>query len=124
MQLTAVVCRVWRDGAKTDELISLEPVEFVRLLDAAVPQAEEANDLAQLERELAGYKPSANNASPEGAILVGETPMPTGTHRKEGEWVSLPAEVLTPLVAAKTRGELRDKVNALLAPFFIMISEK
>lgn len=115
MKLLAVVCRVEDDGV--EKLHNIEPAIFLDMLAAS--QESEADDLATLEAELAASRQHQEpatpvNAIPEGSSFVNGVAVRTQT--VEGLTV-LPRAVAEPIVTAKTRGEVYEKLDELLSQF-------
>lgn len=127
MKLKAVVCRITEIDSNGNEsieqLVNLDPESFIALLDDATKQewAQGADDLAALEAEMGRAKAPAQ--APEmPAPLPNEKLAPGALIAGDGQTILLPRAAVEPLVQAKTRGELIDKLNELLSPFGIQIA--
>lgn len=125
MRLKFVVCRVDEGEGTVEQLINLDPESFISMLDDATKQGGGADDdLAALEAEMGRAKaaaavplsPAAPHA-PVPAALPADV-MVSG----DGKMILLPRAAVEPLVQAKTRGELIEKLNELLSPFGIQIA--
>lgn len=122
MRLKFVVCRVDEGEGTVEQLINLDPESFISMLDDATKaETEPVDDLAALEAEMGRAHQAAatvatsaapqHAAAPEGTMVSGD-----------GKVVLLPRAAVEPLVQAKTRGELIEKLNELLSPFGIQIA--
>lgn len=120
MKLVSVVCRVIEDGG-IEHLHNVEPAVFMDLLSNAVEG--DADDLAALEAELSAAKPSppVPNVVPNATTLAAVAEVEA---RRTGGEIVLPRAVIDPLVAAKTRGELIEKVNELLSQFGARVAKE
>lgn len=120
MRLKFVVCRVDEGEGTVEQLINLDPESFISMLDDATKEeASPADDLAALEAEMGRAKEQAHAVSP----LPVDAPIPNGTIvAGDGHTILLPRVAIEPLVQAKTRGELIEKLNELLSPFGIQIA--
>lgn len=130
MKLKAVVCRITEIDSNGNEsieqLVNLDPESFIALLDDATKdEASPTDDLAALEAEMGRAKVTAQ--APEMPVPV---PVPVPNEKLapgvliagDGQTILLPRAAVEPLVQAKTRGELIDKLNELLSPFGIQIA--
>lgn len=118
MKLASVVCRVVEDDG-SEHLHNIEPAVFLDMLSAATEQQEPEDDLAALQAELdaaRGHNAAANskNAVPEGAVLTDQGGYAI---KQSNGMLVLPREALIPIMQAKTRGELIEKLDELLSQF-------
>ena len=124
MRLKFVVCRIDEGEGTVEQLINLDPESFISMLDDATKQEGGADDdLAALEAEMGRAKVAAvepahvenpatqTKAIPAGIMVGGD-----------GQTILLPRAAVEPLVQAKTRGELIEKLNELLSPFGIQVA--
>lgn len=120
MRLKFVVCRVDEGEGTVEQLINIDPESFISMLDEATKQSGGADaDLAALEAEMGRTKETTHAVSP----LPVDAPIPNGTIvAGDGHTILLPRAAVEPLVQAKTRGELIEKLNELLSPFGIQIA--
>lgn len=122
MRLKFVVCRVDEGEGTVEQLINLDPESFIAMLDDATKaEASPTDDLAALEAEMGRAKAPAQ--APEMPVpLPNEKLAPGVLIAGDGQTILLPRAAVEPLVQAKTRGELIDKLNELLSPFGIQIA--
>jgi hypothetical protein len=115
MKIKSVVCRIDDDNGNQNVLANVSPEEFIEFLGEMT--AEPEDELAALERELAGYKPQTNAKTPaqEKAEARGEpVPLP-----QSGQVVVIPRsnELVVNICNAKTRGDVYAALDMLLAGF-------
>lgn len=126
MRLKFVVCRVDEGEGTLEQLINLDPESFIALLDEATKQSGGGadDDLAALEAELRGAKqPVAVQVASVAPVVPDTESLPAGVLVSgNGKTILLPRAAIEPLVQAKTRGELIEKLNELLSPFGIQIA--
>lgn len=122
MRLKFVVCRVDEGEGTVEQLINLDPESFISMLDDATKQGGGADDdLAALEAEMGRAKVAAQ--APEMPVpLPNEKHAPGVLIAGDGQTILLPRAAIEPLVQAKTRGELIEKLNELLSPFGIQVA--
>lgn len=123
MRLKFVVCRVDEGEGTVEQLINLDPESFISMLDDATKQGGGADDdLAALEAEMGRAKAAA--AEPAAPVTAVGSPATAGAAlvSGDGQTILLPRAAVEPLVQAKTRGELIEKLNELLSPFGIQIA--
>lgn len=119
MRLKFVVCRVDEGEGTVEQLINLDPESFISMLDDATKQGGGADDdLAALEAEMGRAKAAAAEPVPTAPAA----PQPAALVSGDGQTILLPRAAVEPLVQAKTRGELIEKLNELLSPFGIQIA--
>lgn len=107
MKLMSVVCRV--EDEMGEHLHNIDPSTFMDLLAAAVEGNEPPDELAELQAELdAAKKPAPVAPTPAAAV-----PKPVNV----GGMVVLPRAAAEPIVTAKTRGEVYEKLDELLSQF-------
>lgn len=126
MRLKFVVCRVDEGEGTVEQLINLDPESFISMLDDATKaEADPADDLAALEAEMGRAKVMVAPVEKAHAMspLPVDAPIPNGTIvAGDGHTILLPRVAIEPLVQAKTRGELIEKLNELLSPFGIQVA--
>lgn len=112
-----MVCRVDEGEGTVEQLCNLDPESFLSMLEGATNAPQDpADDLAALEAEMRGAKPTVPTPAAPAA------PQPAALVSGDGQTILLPRAAVEPLVQAKTRGELIEKLNELLSPFGIQIA--
>jgi hypothetical protein len=114
MKLLSVVCRV--EDELGEHLHNVEPAVFLDMLSAATEGAVEPPDeLAELEAELAAAKKPSAQAVPTPAVAK---------PKSAAGMIILPREAAEPIVTAKTRGEVYEKLDELLSQFGARLAQE
>jgi hypothetical protein len=121
MKIKAVVCRVDDENGNQNVLANVTLDDFIAYLGEMT--AEPEDELAALERELAGYQPQANAKTPaqekaenEGRLVPGDA---LASARPSGQVVVIPRsnELVVNICNAKTRGDVYAALDMLLSQF-------